>query len=112
MIDQIMLQHKVYGDPNLDWVVLLSNNIVNVQSEFQCHNQIFNTYVTEKYENEETLYSGIHHYESREVKTSDDVNNHTIWNKSWCWTKCFILMKFKSTSNKNRCCITNNKLYA
>ena len=25
---------EVYGDPNLDWVVLLSNNIVNVQSEW------------------------------------------------------------------------------
>ena len=25
---------QVYGDSNLDWVVLLSNNIVNVQSEW------------------------------------------------------------------------------
>ena len=31
----------------------------------------FNTYVTEKYDDETTLYSGIHHYESREVKTND-----------------------------------------
>ena len=33
----------------------------------------FNTYITEKYENETTLYSGIHHYEANEVKTSRDV---------------------------------------
>ena len=31
----------------------------------------FFTYVTDKYDSEETLYSGIHHYESREVKTTD-----------------------------------------
>ena len=31
----------------------------------------FNTYITEKYKDETTLYSGIHHYEANEVKTSD-----------------------------------------
>ena len=31
----------------------------------------FNRYVTEQYDSEEILYSGIHHYESREVKASD-----------------------------------------
>ena len=61
----------IYGDPTLDWVVLLSNNIVNVQSEWPLSQADFNRYVTEKYDSEETLYSGIHHYESREVKASD-----------------------------------------
>ena len=31
----------------------------------------FNTYITEKYGDETTLYSGIHHYESREVQAND-----------------------------------------
>ena len=61
---------KVYNDPTLDWVVLLSNNITNVQSEWPLSQADFNVYVTGKYD-EETLYSGIHHYESREVKTID-----------------------------------------
>tara|TARA_B100002019_G_scaffold104860_1_gene90176 strand:- start:41 stop:715 length:675 start_codon:yes stop_codon:yes gene_type:complete len=61
----------IYGDPTLDWVVLLSNNIVNVQSEWPLSQADFNRYVTEKYDSEEILYSGIHHYESREVKASD-----------------------------------------
>ena len=61
----------VYGDPTLDWVVLLSNNIVNVQSEWPLSQADFNRYITEKYDSEEILYSGIHHYESREVKASD-----------------------------------------
>ena len=62
---------KVYDDPTLDWVVLMANNIVNVQSEWPMSQADFFTYVTEKYDSEETLYSGIHHYESREVKTTD-----------------------------------------
>ena len=61
----------IYGDPTLDWVVLLSNNIVNVQSEWPLSQADFNRYITEKYGTEENLYSGIHHYESREVKASD-----------------------------------------
>ena len=53
--------NKIYNDPTLDWVVLISNNILNVQSEWPMSQIDFNTYVTEKYENETILYSGIHH---------------------------------------------------
>ena len=63
--------HDVYGDATLDWVVLISNNIVNVQSEWPLGQAAFNTYITEKYGDETTLYSGIHHYESREVQAND-----------------------------------------
>ena len=62
-----------YGDSNLDWVVLISNNIINVQSEWPLSQADFFTYLSEKYPDEINLYSGIHHYESSEVKTSDDV---------------------------------------
>ena len=64
--------HEVYGDPFLDWVVLLSNNIVNVQSEWPLSQADFFTYLNEKYDNETVLYSGIHHYEANEVKTSNN----------------------------------------
>ena len=64
---------QIYDDPTLDWVVLLANNITNIQSEWPMSQADFNTYITEKYENETTLYSGIHHYEANEVKTSRDV---------------------------------------
>ena len=40
---------KIYDDPTLDWVVLLSNNVVNIQSEWPLGQAAFNTYVTEKY---------------------------------------------------------------
>ena len=62
---------KVYGDPTLDWLVLTANNINNVQSEWPMSQSDFNVYINEKYGDETTLYSGIHHYKSREVKTTD-----------------------------------------
>ena len=65
--------NDVYGDPTLDWVVLMANNITNVQNEWPLSNADFYTYLTEKYDNETTLYSGIHHYEANEVKTSTNV---------------------------------------
>ena len=65
--------NEIYGNPFLDWVVLFANNIVNIQSEWPMSQTDFNTYVTEKYENEDTLYNGIHHYEANEVKTTNDV---------------------------------------
>ncbi len=64
---------KIYGDSRLDWVVLVSNNIINIQNEWPMSQADFNTYLTEKYENDTTLYSGIHHYEANEVKDSNDV---------------------------------------
>ena len=33
----------------------------------------FNTFITEKYDNETVIYSGIHHYEADEIKTSGGV---------------------------------------
>jgi len=65
--------NRVYGDPTLDWVVLMANNITNIQSEWPLSQADFNTFILDKYENETTLYSGIHHYEANEVKTSRDV---------------------------------------
>ena len=59
---------KVYDDPTLDWVVLLSNNITNIQSEWPLPQTSFDDIVLEKYETYNKLHSGIHHYETKEVK--------------------------------------------
>ena len=65
--------NEIYGDPNLDWVVLLSNNIIDIQNEWPMSQVNFNSFLIEKYNNETDLYNGIHHYEANEVKTSRDV---------------------------------------
>ena len=64
---------EIYGDSNLDWIVLLSNNIINIQSEWPMSQADFNTYLSEKYEDDTTLYSGVHHYEANQVETSEGV---------------------------------------
>jgi hypothetical protein len=65
---------KVYGDPTLDWVVLLSNNIINIQEEWPLSQAGWDAYLLEKYGSDyDTLYNGVHHYESNEVKNSQDV---------------------------------------
>lgn len=63
----------LYGDSTLDWVVLIANNIINIQSEWPMSQQDFDRYLLNKYGDYETLYSGIHHYETISVKNSADV---------------------------------------
>ena len=66
--------YEIYGDATLDWVVLTSNNIINVYDEWPMSQQSFDTYLNDKYfYNANTIYAGIHHYESKEVKNSDGV---------------------------------------
>ena len=57
-----------YDDPNLDWVVLLSNNITNIQSEWPLPQAALDEFLLEKYGTYEKLHSGIHHYETLEIK--------------------------------------------
>ena len=65
---------KVYGDAALDWLVLLSNNIINLYEEWPLPQASFDAYLLEKYDNDyDTLYNGIHHYESNEVTNSQGV---------------------------------------
>ena len=60
---------NVYQDSKLDWVVLLSNNIINIQDEWPLTHQSFENYLLNKYENQQNIH-GIHHYESKEIKNS------------------------------------------
>lgn len=65
--------YKIYGDETLDWVVLLSNNILNVQTEWPLPQTSFDQVLLEKYGSYDTLYSGIHHYETVEIKNSNGI---------------------------------------
>ena len=61
--------YDVYGDETLDWIVLLSNNILNVQSEWPLTQQAFDNFLMKKYGS----YDGTletHHYETAQVKDS------------------------------------------
>lgn len=62
--------YNFYGDSTLDWIVLLSNNILSIQSEWPMTQRTFDKVMLDKYGSYETLYSGIHHYETEEIKNS------------------------------------------
>jgi len=62
--------YEVYNDSTLDWIVLLSNNIINIQTEWPLTQQSFDSYLLNKYGSYDALYSNIHHYETIEVKNT------------------------------------------
>ena len=61
---------KEYGDSNLDWVVLLANNILNIQDEWPLPQNSLDEILLEKYGSYDKLYSDVHHYETVEIKSS------------------------------------------
>ena len=64
---------EVYEDSKLDWIVLLSNNVLNVQSEWPLPQTDFDRFLLDKYGDYDTLYNDIHHHETEEVKNSQGV---------------------------------------
>jgi hypothetical protein len=66
--------YKFYNESTLDWVVLLSNNILNIQTEWPMTQYTFDKYLLEKYGDYNTLYNGAHHYEVIEdIKTTQGI---------------------------------------
>ena len=64
---------EIYQDSTLDWLVLMANNIVNIQNEWPLSNVDFDELMIDKYGSYDTLFNGIHHYETIEVKDARDV---------------------------------------
>jgi hypothetical protein len=64
---------EVYQDSSLDWLVLICNNILNIQTEWPLPQTDFDRFVLDKYGDYNTLYNGIHHYETQEIKNSQGV---------------------------------------
>ena len=61
--------YNVYGDEDLDWVVLLANNIINVRDEWPMSQGDFNNYLSEKY-GDTGGADLIKHYETIQIKDS------------------------------------------
>ena len=61
---------KEYGDSNLDWVILIANNILNLQDEWPLPQNSLDEILLEKYGSYDKLYSDVHHYETIEIKNS------------------------------------------
>jgi len=62
---------EIYGDSELDWVVLISNNILNVRDEWPMSQYDFQRYLNNKYDAEQLTQ--IHHYETKEVRDDQEI---------------------------------------
>ena len=70
-----VIAQKLYGDAELDWVILITNNITNIREEWPLSNQDLYKHMIEKYGSDENI-SGIHHYETTEVR--DEYNRLVV----------------------------------
>jgi hypothetical protein len=71
--DQIA--ERIYGDPELDWVVLITNNIINYPSQWPLDNNSFYEYLIDKYGSEDA-FDDIKYLETIEVR--DEYNRIVI----------------------------------
>ena len=73
--------YDFYKDSNLDWLVLVSNNIINIQSEWPMTQQSFDNYLVNKYSKSDDsdtdtydrIYNGVHHYETKQIKNTANI---------------------------------------
>ena len=66
---------KLYEDSELDWVILITNNIINVREQWPLSNQDLYYYMIDKYGSDENI-ANIHHHETTEVK--DEYNRLVV----------------------------------
>jgi len=64
--------NKFYDDPKLDWIVLLSNNIMNVQTEWPMTQSDYYDFLIDKYGDEATI-NKVHHHRCTGVNTNDGI---------------------------------------
>ena len=62
-----IVAEDLYGDPELDWVVMLTANIVNVRNDWPLSNRELYNLASQRYG---TDLNNLHHYETVEIKDS------------------------------------------
>ena len=65
---------ELYNDPELDWIILTTNNITNIRNQWPLSNNDLHSYMLDKYGSEAALLEP-HHYETKEIR---DKFNRTI----------------------------------
>ena len=66
------LANTVYGDPTLDWLILLVNNITDVYSQWPKSTNDLNEYIQSQYTNPDA----VHHWETNKVMLSDGTTEY------------------------------------
>ena len=66
------IANSFYGDPTYDWLVLLSNNILNFYEEWPLSQKSFDEFLIEKYGSYDKI-NAVKHYKSKEVTNSKGI---------------------------------------
>lgn len=62
-----IIAERIYDSPELDWVILVTNNITSIRNQWPLgNNQLYN-YCLEKYGSDENIMA-THHFETKETK--------------------------------------------
>ena len=68
-----VVAQNIYGDTELDWIILVTNNITNIRDQWPLSNNDLQSYMVEKYG--VTGLTNVHHYQTTEMK---DDNNRVL----------------------------------
>ena len=61
-----ILAQELYSDSELDWVILTTNNIINIRDQWPLDSNELHSYILEKYGSEENILA-THHHETRKI---------------------------------------------
>ena len=67
---------KYYGKPTYDWVIILTNNLINPQFSWPLDDYTVKKIAEDKYGDD--AYSGIHHYETIETKSGQTISGKSV----------------------------------
>ena len=62
-----VVAQKLYNDPELDWVILITNNITNIKDQWPLGNNDLYSFMLSKYGSDAAI-SQVHHYETTELR--------------------------------------------
>ena len=62
-----IIAQKVYDNADLDWVILVTNNITNIRDQWPLSNNDLFNYCLEKYGSDANIMA-THHFETKEIK--------------------------------------------
>ena len=67
---------KYYGKPTYDWVIILTNNLINPQFSWPLNDYTIRKVAENKYGDD--TYSGVHHYETIETKSGQTIGRKSV----------------------------------
>jgi len=93
--------HKFYGDSNLDWIILLSNDIYNIYEEWPKNSIDFENYLIEKYGSVATTLSTTKYYynASKDIIDVTTYNSLSISNRS---SETIYEYELRANNNKSK----------